>query len=66
MYGNWSRAEFSARIVSDMNQNVGQVDELHQLRQVRAGCPTGAMAEKGWAVEEMVKKPDMVDFAGAP
>ena len=35
---------------------VGRGDELHELRQVRQACPTGAMAEKGWGVEEMTKQ----------
>ena len=37
---------------------VGRGAQLHQLRQVRAGVPDRRAGEKGWAVEEMVKRTD--------
>ena len=44
-----------ARIVSDMNQNWGEARGCTGCGKCVQSCPTGALVQKGWAVEEMVK-----------
>ena len=49
-----------AHIVSDMNEPWGKSTNCTNCGKCVQVCPTGALAEKGWAVEEMVKNPSVV------
>ena len=49
-----------ARVVSEMNEKWGHASTCTSCGKCVHAGPTGALAEKGWAVEEMVKKIDAV------
>lgn len=49
-----------ARVISDLDQPWGQAKGCTSCGKCVQSCPTGALAEKGYAVEEMVKRNDNI------
>lgn len=50
----------NSRIVCELDQPWGLAEACTSCGKCVQACPTGAMAEKGWAVEEMVKDHDRI------
>lgn len=50
----------NARVVCEMNQPWGESRSCTSCGKCVQVCPTGALAEKGWAVEEMTKRYDQI------
>ena len=61
---NISGRGIQSRLVSDLNQPWGESKSCTSCGKCVQVCPTGALAEKGWAVEEMVKNNESIRRLG--
>lgn len=54
-----------SHLVSELNQPWGEASGCTSCGKCVQSCPTGALSEKGWAVEEMVKRNDTISAIAA-